>query len=345
MGMSEQDIRRYAPEFRPIVDLTVVDVPPERWLTTGTGLPPRLPMHPWQAERLGMTGRSLRARPLMSMRTLELVDRPGWHLKTSVDIQMTSAVRTVSPAAIHNGPLMSRLLRTLTGGEPFEVMDEVAAGAMLVDGAPSRSLAVVQRRAPALGPGEIAVPFAVFSARSPASGRPFLAEAADDLGSYFEKLMRLALPPLMRLLGRGVALEAHGQNTLVVLRDREPIRIAYRDMGGVRVSPKRLAAAGVDAPPLIGDLICDDPDALRTKLSAAFLSTVVAELVATIGDPTLWRTVARILRSVPETPTEREDSTTMLGATLPMKAMTAMRLAATPLEDIWTPIPNPMAGL
>ena len=35
----------------------------------------------------------------------------------------------------------------------------------------------------------------------------------------------------------------------------------------------------------------------------------------------------------------------MLGATLPMKAMTAMRLAATPLEDIWTPIPNPMAGL
>ena len=53
MGMNEQDIRRYAPEFRPIVDLTVVDVPPERWLTTGTGLPPRLPMHPWQASGCG----------------------------------------------------------------------------------------------------------------------------------------------------------------------------------------------------------------------------------------------------------------------------------------------------
>jgi hypothetical protein len=34
----------------------------------------------------------------------------------------------------------------------------------------------------------------------------------------------------------------------------------------------------------------------------------------------------------------------LLGPTLPMKAMTAMRLAADPLDDIWTTVDNPMAA-
>ena len=71
-----------------------------------------------------------------------------------------------------------------------------------------------------------------------------------------------------------MALEAHGQNTLVVLRDGRPVRILYRDLGGVRVSPARLRAAGVEAPPLLGDLPSDDPDVLRTKLAAAAVAVV-----------------------------------------------------------------------
>ncbi|HEY2791877.1 MAG TPA: IucA/IucC family protein, partial [Micromonosporaceae bacterium] len=347
MGMSAADIRRYAPEFRTVVELPIVDVPPERWLSTGAGLPPRLPMHPWQAERydLPVSGRTIRARPLMSLRTLELADEPGWHLKTSIDVQMTSAERTVSPAAVHNGPAMSRLLRKVARGEPLEVMDEFAAGAMLVDGRPSRHFAVVRRRAPALGPGEIAVPLAVLSARSPATGRPFLSECADDVGAFVTDLLTLLLPPLLRLLGRGVALEAHGQNTLVILRDLRPVRLAYRDMGGVRVSPRRLAAAGIEAPRLLGDLITDDPAVLRTKLTAAVISTVTAQLIDTAGDPGLWRTVAGILRAIPGDAHQRADVATILEGTLPMKAMTAMRLAAEPLEDIWTAVPSPMADL
>jgi hypothetical protein len=37
----------------------------------------------------------------------------------------------------------------------------------------------------------------------------------------------LALPPMLTLLSRGIALEAHGQNTLVVLRDGRPVRVLY----------------------------------------------------------------------------------------------------------------------
>jgi siderophore synthetase component len=149
------------------------------------------------------------------------------------------------------------------------------------------------------------------------------------------------------MLARGVALEAHGQNLLIVIDAAgRPARIAYRDMGGVRISPRRLAAAGIGVPAIAGDLATDDPDALRTKFAAAFLGTVVAELIATLQrehgvDPQrLWPAVADTLRSAGRT----DDADAMLGPTLPVKAMIAMRLADQPLEDIWTSIANPMAG-
>src|SRR5439155_730470 len=81
--------------------------------------------------------------------------------KTAVDVQMTSAVRTVSPAAVHNGPLVSALLadlaRRTTG---LAILEETAAGAVLVDGEPCRSLAVVMRRAPRRAAGEGVLPLA-----------------------------------------------------------------------------------------------------------------------------------------------------------------------------------------
>jgi hypothetical protein len=38
------------------------------------------------------------------------------------------------------------------------------------------------------------------------------------------------------------------------------------------------------------------------------------------------------------------DARALFGATLPIKAMTAMRLADQPLDDIWAALPNPLAG-
>lgn len=354
-GLSEADVRRYAPEFRPIIELSVIDVPPDRWLSTGTGLPPRLPMHPWQREHilarhpaLRPTGDVIRARPLMSLRTVAPLDAPGWHVKTALDVQMTSAVRIVSPAAIHNGPIVSDLLTMLVRDEPLDIFVEQAAGAVLVDGVPDRSLAYVKRAVPALAAGHVMMPFAVLSARPAGSGRAYVTTFTSEPVAFFERLIDVALPPMLRLLAGGVALEAHGQNLLLVLDDTgTPVRIAYRDMGGVRVSPRRLRERGIAVPSLAGDLATDDPGELRTKFCAAFLATVVAELVATLGheygvEPgTLWRHVAACARNH----AAPGDATAMLAELMPVKAMVAMRLADHPLEDIWTGVANPMAGL
>jgi len=353
LGMSEGDVRAYAPEHRPTVALRVYAVPERDWLSTGAGLPPRLLVHPWQAEHvldryphLRPTGETVPARPLMSLRTVEI--GPGWHVKTAVDVQMTSAVRIVSPAAVRNGPVVSELLADLGRRAGLGVMREVAAGAVLVDGQPCRSLAMVRRRAPVPAPGTALLPLAVLAAPSPATGAPILTEAV-RLGyrgrplPFAADLVRLLLPPLLRLLHRGAALEAHGQNTLVLLRAGRPRRLWYRDLGGVRLSPKRLR---MDLP-LYGDLASDEPEVLRTKLFAA-LTVVLGELATTLTraygtDPDdFWRLVAATLR---ETAREVPEATELFGPTLPIKATTAMRLAEDPIEDVWTTVPNPLAGL
>ncbi|BEL04891.1 IucA/IucC family siderophore biosynthesis protein [Actinoplanes sichuanensis] len=325
-GMTVADQLAYAPEHRPTFTLHRLRVPPRHWHGTGE---PVLLAHPWQATRLreqypwltddGQTGP---VRPLMSLRTVAPLDG-GPHIKTAVDIQMTSAVRTVSPAAVHNGPLLSRLLQQLTRDLPIDVLAETTAGAVITDHGPDRRLAHLIRQAP---PAD-AVPLGILADEPRRFGDPY--QLMKDLGTVF-------FAPLARLLDRGVALEAHGQNSLAILRDGRITRTLYRDLGGVRVHPARLAAAGHPMPDLHGDLPTDDDTELRTKLAAAALATVARQFITNAhADPdTLWHTLATALRHHPD----------LLTTPLPVKATTAMRLAADPLHDRWTHLPNPMTA-
>jgi hypothetical protein len=338
-GMSVADVLAYAPEHSPVIRLRRLRVPAGRWYGTA---PPVLLAHPWQAARvrdrypwLADDGETGPCRPLMSLRTVA-PDGGGPHVKTAVDVQMTSAVRTVSPAAVANGPVLSALLAELTAGLPISVLEETAAGAVVVDGVPQRHLAFLTRQAPSLAAGETVVPLAAYGA-----SERLLSAVADPYG-WWGQLCNVLFAPLVTVLDRGVALEAHGQNTLLVLRDGRPCRVLYRDLGGVRVSARRL---GHRAPPLHGDLPSDDPRVLRTKLAAAAFGGVAAELVAALTrrhgtDPDrLWATLARAVRG-----TGTADAPHLLRDPLPVKATTAMRLAADPLTDLWARTDNPMAA-
>jgi siderophore synthetase component len=338
-GMTVADVLAYAPEHRPVIRLRRFAVPPDRWYGD---TPPILYAHPWQAERLTArypwltdAGETEPVRPLMSLRTVAPLSGAD-HLKTAVDIQMTSAVRTVSPAAIHNGPRLSELLATLTADLPLTVLRETTAGAVLIDGRPQRHLAYLRRQAPRITATETVLPLGALPRLLP--------ELATDPYAWWHDLVHLLLPPLLTVLDRGVALEAHGQNTLLVLDGGRPSRIVYRDLGGVRVSARRLRAHGVEAPPVEGDLPTDDPDVLRTKLAAAVLGTVTGQLIAVLvrsgADPArLWATTAAAIRG-----TATSDAARLLSDPLPVKATTAMRLADDPLDDLWTTHDNPMAG-
>ncbi|WP_225830083.1 IucA/IucC family siderophore biosynthesis protein [Streptomyces sp. NK08204] len=362
-GMSIADVLAYAPEHHPVVQLALLRVPADRW--QGAGVWPRrlrdgdtilVPVHPWQRDHvlghhpdLTVVEETIPARPLLSLRTLApLGVLPGCHIKTALDVQVTNYRRTISPAEVADGPPLSDLVSAAVHksgyGGSLHVLRELGGGAVCVDGQPSASLAAMIRESTecCLDAEEMAVPLTAVHATGATaiSGDP-LRWLADFAG--------LVLPPALTLLSMGVALEAHGQNTLVVLRNGRPVRVLYRDLDGVRVSPRRLARCGFTLPPLLGTRATDDVDALHTKLFGGLISGVFSELVAVLSrthevDPrALWGAVAEAGRRVYAGLPDQEDAAAFFGDTMPLKATVAMRLADNPGKAQWTSIPNPLA--
>jgi siderophore synthetase component len=349
-GMSDEEVSKYAPEHRPSVDLQIWEVPRGRWYTTGAGLPPRLPVHPWQAEHLFDLLRryglkramdTIPARPLMSLRTLASRTDPSRHYKTALGVQMTSAVRQVSAAAVNNGPRITDLLTRVTTG--IRILPEVAAGGVLDDdGDLHPMLAAVLRRAPLPGPGDLWTPVAALT-------QPEILNQAIALGygghavAFWRDLVDVLVPPVLDALHKGVGLEAHGQNLLVRLAYGRPAEVGYRDVGGIKIHPGRLKRAGFDPPQLFGALAAEDEEELRAKPFASLFSVVLAELAERLDeDPaTLWRLVDEHV----EQADDASDRRALRQAALPVKATTAMRLADDPVHDLWTRVPNPLSGV
>lgn len=152
---------------------------------------------------------------------------------------------------------------------------------------------------------------------------------------WLAQFTRLALTVGLRLLELGVALEAHGQNLLVVLSaDGSPVRLVYRDLADIRVGPARLVRHGVPVPELTGRIVTDDVTALRRKL---FGSLVAGALAGTAGSgPALRTALETVVGDLPDT----ADLAALRGEPLPTKALTLMRLSPGTPGDQWTLLPN-----
>jgi hypothetical protein len=332
-GFSVAEQLAYGPEHRPVVKLVTVPVPDGECLVSGAW-PEELrdagrlllPVHPWQAEHvLGRAGDAWRAaHPLMSLRTLALPGGP--HVKTALSSRLTSSVRDISAYSVGLSAAVSSLAEELAGrtGGLLHVTRTLGAAT-----AGSPDLAAVLRESPQAyaAAGERVVPVAALATTSLPESPAWLAAFA-----------RLALTVGLRLLELGVALEAHGQNLLVVLSaDGAPLRLVYRDLADIRVSPARLARHGIAVPELSGRIVTDDESVLRRKL---FGSLVAGSLAATAGSAAaLGAALETAVRDLPHGP----DLAALLGEPLPAKALTLMRLSPGTPADRWTRLPNPLA--
>ncbi|MFJ3136569.1 IucA/IucC family protein [Streptomyces sp. NPDC102359] len=332
LGFSVAEQLAYGPEHRPVVELGLLPVPAGECLVTGVW-PQRLreggrvlvPVHPWQAAHvLKRSGEGvLAAHPLMALRTLALPDGP--QVKTALSARLTSSVRDISLGSVAASAVLSdfgEAVAARTDGllHITRTLGAVAAG--------SSDLAALLRESPEeyAGPGERVVPVAALAVtdlpRSPAR---------------LARLARLALTAGLRLLELGVALEAHGQNLLVVLSpDGDPLRLVYRDLADLRVSPARLARHGIAVPDVPDRMITDDASALRRKL---FGSLVAGALAGTAGSgPALRAALEDAVRDLPRT----GDLRALLDEPLPAKALTLMRLSPGTAGDQWAELPNPL---
>ncbi|MFJ9077420.1 IucA/IucC family protein [Streptomyces sp. NPDC102278] len=336
-GFSVAEQLAYAPEHRPLVTLGAVSVPAEECLVTGDwpaelrdGGRLLIPVHPWQAEHVLKQGGARgggpaqTAHPLMSLRTLAPVGG-GPHVKTSLSTRLTSSVRDISGYSIETAAAVSAFAHSLSDrlGGRLHVTRTLAAAT-----AHSPDLAAVFREPPEAyaGPGERVVPVAALA------GTPLAASPA-----WRADFARLALSVCLEVLDLGVALEAHGQNLLVVLSPTgSPLRLVYRDLADIRISPARLARHGLAVPPVSGRLITADVTVLRRKL---FGSLAAGALAATAGSaPALGEALER-LADLPAT----ADTEALRSGPLPVKALTLMRLSPGTPGDQWADLPHPLS--
>ncbi|MFI0165384.1 IucA/IucC family protein [Streptomyces sp. NPDC017095] len=330
-GFSVADQLAYGPEHGPVVELGTVPVPAADCLVSGRwpaelrdGDRLLLPVHPWQATRVLKRpyGIWCPARPLMSLRTLAVPGGP--HVKTALSARLTSSVRDISVYSVRAAATLSAFAEELAARTDGLLHITRTLGAAT---AHSPGLAALLRESPRqyAAPGEWVLPVAALATTS-LPGCP----------TWLAAFTRLALTVGLRLLDLGVALEAHGQNLLVVLAaDATPLRLVYRDLADIRLSPARLVRHGITPPGLTGRLLTDDPEALRRKL---FGSLVTGALAGTAGSGgTLAAALETVLPDLPAT----ADLAFLREHPLPAKALTLMRLSPGRSGDIWTALPRP----
>lgn len=208
--------------------------------------------------------------PTLSYRTLvppRSVTQPS--IKTTLNIQMTSVVRTLAPARAFNAPVYSDLLTDILSKEKglaayLRVVPEPAAiywgqdqeGA---DYDAGYQLAAVFKANPArmVGQDERRLPLNALFAVSPLSTeRLFIdvmraASVHDErtAATYYAAYVRLVLQcDIGMLLRYGVSLESHQQNIDMVFgADGHPRAMVYRDInGGLEIFEPLLRARGYD---------------------------------------------------------------------------------------------------
>lgn len=222
-----------------------------------------MPVHPWQWRQLseGPLGPALARgeiislgafgdvyRSSQSLRSLFNASRPGQAcVKLSLGISNTSSRRHLDPHSVPSAPSISRWLNRTVDADPrfaqhypLRLLDEYAG--LLVTGHPERpteqsalagELGAIWRRgiATRLVEGERAVPCnALFAVE--ADGRPFIHPWIEryGVGAWLDALLHtLVLPVWHLLVAHGIAVEAHAQNALLVVRDGWPVALLLRD--------------------------------------------------------------------------------------------------------------------
>src|SRR5215212_7029489 len=310
-------------------------------------------VHPWQFEHVlprlyakamesgevvPLGGLRIPTRALMSFRTLAPIQRRGerkHHIKTAVNLQLTGAVRTISPNSAQNAASISRMLREIGDregrfGGRFVVLEERAAAYFdPANGAHppqerrelAKNLAAILREDPEayVREGELSVTASALLAESPVSGEPVLIEvlelfaagrgiAEPELAAvaFVRRYCEICLPGFLTLMCRyGVSLEGHLQNSIPVFRGGEPVRVLVRDFGGVRILHERLVRQRIRVDIYPGSaVVIEDVEDLRNKIYYSVFQNHLGELVACLvcrldlEEQPLWQPVAEVCRGI-----------------------------------------------
>ncbi|UXR77927.1 MULTISPECIES: IucA/IucC family protein [unclassified Staphylococcus] len=262
-------------------------------------------IHPWQYEHVIVTQFSeyirthqliptpltVDAKPTLSFRTMYLLGRP-FHIKLPVNVQATSAVRTVSTVTTVDGPRLSHQLQAMltqyptlqVAMEPYGVHIDAPADI-------ARQCAMIVRESPENTHRDIIqMVTACLIERNPVDNQV----AVDSLIEYlYGKInettisnfirtysQALIIPLIAYIQQYGIALEAHQQNTILeVDKNNQTLSFIVRDLGGARLDLSTLQRAIPGVEVTNTSLIAENIDAVIAKFQHAVIQNQLGTLI------------------------------------------------------------------
>lgn len=341
-------------------------------------------VHPWQYQHVIKSEyrrafndwivlpQSLDARALLSFRTMD-VKKLGIHLKLPVQIQMTNAVRTLSPQATVNGPILSRICQQVLDGqkelERFIVLPELIGAYYQAEWGDdhsyyARNLSYLIREHPRkyVKQGELAFVGAALAEKT-LWGQPLIIDlmqqavgksdlTLEDAINYLTEYAQRILPPFLYLMQHyGIALEGHMQNVVVVVKQGQIERLLVRDMGGLRIHRQRFQQKFGDLDLWDGPIFADEMSEVHKKFLHSVLQNHMGELIFVVADALkiperpLWEGIAEVIRESldPTSPEGREDRVALFQPVIQTKALLSMRQEDRSANDyIYMDLPNPL---
>lgn len=260
-------------------------------------------VHPWQYEHtirnkfkewlqnhiLISTPFHVPSKATSSFRTMSLINHP-YHVKLPVNVQATSAVRTVSPETTIDGPKLSQALhRELNQYTQLDVVLEPYGLFAKTDSDDARQLACIIREKPFTKDDGILLVTGALVNKNVVDNEitvdSYLKWMNDDINQhtihqFMRNYTRQLVTPLLALIqDYGIALEAHMQNTLVHLGPKYQIQFIVRDLGGSRIDIKTLSQRLKHIEVENKSLLADSIEEVIMKFQHAVVQNQLAELI------------------------------------------------------------------
>ena len=260
-------------------------------------------VHPWQYEHtirnkfkewlqnhiLISTPFHVPSKATSSFRTMSLINHP-YHVKLPVNVQATSAVRTVSPETTIDGPKLSQALhRELNQYTQLDVALEPYGLFAKTDSDDARQLACIIREKPFTKDDGILLVTGALVNKNVVDNEitvdSYLKWINDDINQhtihqFMRNYTRQLVTPLLALIqDYGIALEAHMQNTLVHLGPKYQIQFIVRDLGGSRIDIKTLSQKLKHIEVENKSLLADSIEEVIMKFQHAVVQNQLAELI------------------------------------------------------------------
>lgn len=315
-------------------------------------------VHPWQYQHtiyqkfkewidnkiLVTTPYEIDSKATLSFRTMALIDRP-YHVKLPVEVQATSAIRTVSSVTTVDGPKLSMSLHTVLNQyaqlkvaiEPYGIYANTGE-----DNA--RQLACIIRDKPYIAnngstivtgalvnPNPIDDEITVDSYIEWVNGQVDRASIKRFMHIYSKQLVT----PLIALIQQyGIALEAHMQNTIVNLGPEFQMNFVVRDLGGSRIHLDTLSKQLKHIEITNQSLLADSIEEVIAKFQHAVVQNQFAELIyhfskkENISELELFEIVqGEIERAIDDTkPHANALKRVLFGPKITVKALLRMRM-------------------